>query len=189
MQAVEAEKKAQAAQNKAADGPQLEADEADDLDPNQYHERRLRALETTRASGRNPYPHKFKLTMYIPAYVAKYKDIEAGTRQEGQRDSLAGDLKSFRNPHPTSACSANVTSVFQGGHKLQQRADLTICLYTLLGRHKVCLAFPFIVRHACIHCVCLPSRFTQTVLISRCDHTSLLLIGRRNISRALLFIL
>ena len=91
MQAVEAEKKAQAAQNKAADGPQLEADEADDLDPNQYHERRLRALETTRAGGRKPYPHKFKLTMYIPAYVAKYKDIEAGTRQEGQRESLAGD--------------------------------------------------------------------------------------------------
>lgn len=189
MQAVEAEKKAQAAQNKAADGPQLEADEADDLDPNQYHERRLRALETTRASGRNPYPHKFKLTMYIPAYVAKYKDIEAGTRQEGQRESLAGDLKSFRNPHPTSACSANVTSVFQGGHKLQQRADLTIyiypsltgvgpawhlcpqcdmlaspvcicplrlhklmltadvtvCLYPLLGRCRVCLAFPSVV--------------------------------------------
>lgn len=93
MQAAEAEKKAQAAQNKTADGPQLEADEGNDLDPNQYHERRLRALETTRASGRNPYPHKFKLTMYIPAYVAKYKDIEAGTRQEGQSESLAGDYK------------------------------------------------------------------------------------------------
>ena len=90
MQAAEAEKKAAAAQAKAADGPQLEHDEEDDLDPNQYHERRLRALETARASGRNPYPHKFHLTMYIPEYVAKYKGLEPGTKQEQTRESLAG---------------------------------------------------------------------------------------------------
>lgn len=95
VQAAEAEKKAQAAQNKAADGPQLEHDDADDLDPNQYHERRLRALETTRASGRNPYPHKFHLTMYIPEYIAKYKDVEAGTREEQQKESLAGTACCF----------------------------------------------------------------------------------------------
>ena len=93
MQAAEAEKKAAAAQTKAADGPQLEHDEGDDLDPNQYHERRLRALETARTSGRNPYPHKFHLTMYIPEYVAKYKDLEPGTKQEQAQESLAGDAE------------------------------------------------------------------------------------------------
>lgn len=91
MQAAEADKKAAAAQSKATDGPQLEQDEGDDLDPNQYHELRLRALETTRASGRNPYPHKFHLTMYIPEYVAKYKDLEPGTKQDQTKESLAGD--------------------------------------------------------------------------------------------------
>lgn len=91
MQAAEAEKKAAAAQAKAADGPQLEHDDEDDLDPNQYHERRLRALETARASGRNPYPHKFHLTMYIPEYVAKYKGLEPGTKQDQTRESLAGN--------------------------------------------------------------------------------------------------
>ena len=91
MQAAEAEKKAAAAQTKAADGPQLEHDEGDDLDPNQYHEMRLRALETARSSGRNPYPHKFHLTMYIPEYVAKYKDLEPGTKHDQAKESLAGN--------------------------------------------------------------------------------------------------
>ena len=60
------------------------------MDPNQYHEMRLRALETARASGRNPYPHKFQLTMSLPEYVAKYKELEAGTKQEQPKESLAG---------------------------------------------------------------------------------------------------
>ncbi|CAL5227144.1 g10056 [Coccomyxa viridis] len=94
--AAEAEKKAAAAQAKAADGPQLEHDDEDDLDPNQYHERRLRALETARASGRNPYPHKFHLTMYIPEYVAKYKGLEPGTKQDQTRESLAGRVYNKR---------------------------------------------------------------------------------------------
>lgn len=90
VQAAQAEKSAQTAQNTAAAGPQLEQDEGDDLDPNQYHERRLRALETAKAAGRNPYPHKFQISMLIPEYVAKYVDIEAGSRLDQQRESLAG---------------------------------------------------------------------------------------------------
>ena len=41
VQAEDAEK-AKSAPTKAAAGPQLEQDEGDDLDPSQYHERRLR---------------------------------------------------------------------------------------------------------------------------------------------------
>ena len=99
MQAAEAEKKAAAAQTKAADGPQLEHGEGDDLDPNQYHEMRLRAIETARSSGRNPYPHKFHLTMYLPEYVAKYKDLEPGIKQEQAQESLAGDTHVSWLPH------------------------------------------------------------------------------------------
>ena len=90
VQAAQAEKSAQTAQYTAAAGPQLEQDEGDDLDPNQYHERRLRALETAKAAGRNPYPHKFQISMLIPEYVAKYANIEAGSRSDQQRESLAG---------------------------------------------------------------------------------------------------
>jgi lysyl-tRNA synthetase class 2 len=90
MQAAQAEKSAQTARSTAAAGPQLEQDEGDDLDPNQYHERRLRALESAKAAGRNPYPHKFQISMLIPEYVAKYLDIKAGSRLDQQRESLAG---------------------------------------------------------------------------------------------------
>ena len=41
VQAEDAEK-AKSAPAKAAAGPQLEQEEGDDLDPSQYHERRLR---------------------------------------------------------------------------------------------------------------------------------------------------
>ena len=112
MQAAEAEKKAAAAQAKAADGPQLEHDEEDDLDPNQYHERRLRALETARASGRNPYPHKFHLTMYIPEYVAKYRGLEPGTKQEQTRESLAGKSEDSPPISLTSVLNPVLVSVY-----------------------------------------------------------------------------
>lgn len=90
VQAKEAEKRAEAAKNKAADGPQLVNDDADDLDPNQYYERRVRTLAATKASGRNPYPHKFQISMYLPEYVAKYKDVEAGSHLTEETVSVAG---------------------------------------------------------------------------------------------------
>ncbi len=108
MQALEADKKAEAAKNKAADGPQLVNDDADDLDPNQYYERRVRTLAAAKASGRNPYPHKFQISMYLPEYVAKYKDLEPGSHQTEEVVSVAGAIFCYQfTVHDlclTSAC-------------------------------------------------------------------------------------
>lgn len=91
MQAAEAAKKAEAAKAKAADGPQLEDDDADDLDPNQYYERRVRVVASAKASGHNPYPHKFQISTYLPEYVEKYKGLEDGVKLNGDRVSVAGE--------------------------------------------------------------------------------------------------
>lgn len=97
-QAAEAAKKAEAAKAKAADGPQLEDDDADDLDPNQYYERRVRGVASAKAAGRYPYPHKFHISTYLPEYVAKYKDLEPGAKLTEDRVSVAGAAFLFSQP-------------------------------------------------------------------------------------------
>ena len=91
LQAAQAAKRAEEAQDRpAAEGvPQL-VDELDDVDPNQYHERRLRGLLAAKAEGRNPYPHKFQVSTYLPAFVARYSGLEAGARLE-EIVSVAGE--------------------------------------------------------------------------------------------------
>ena len=79
------------AEAKAANGgaANLEDDESDTLDPSQYRESRLAYVTSKKAKGENPYPHKFKQSVQLPQYVAKYKDIEAGTRLE-EKVSVTG---------------------------------------------------------------------------------------------------
>ena len=100
LQAAQTAKRAEEAQDRpaAAEGvPQL-VDELDDVDPNQYHERRLRGLLAAKAEGRNPYPHKFQVSTYLPAFVAQYSGLEAGARLE-ETVSVAGE-----GPFCLSAC-------------------------------------------------------------------------------------
>ena len=89
-QAAQQAKKAEEAKEKpaAASGPQLE-DDADDLDPNQYYERRLRGLAAIKAAGGNPYPHKWHVSTYLPQFVAKFGGLETGARLE-ETVSIAG---------------------------------------------------------------------------------------------------
>jgi lysyl-tRNA synthetase class 2 len=65
------------------------------LDPNQYYERRLRGLATAKASGSNPYPHKFHVSTYLPQFVAQYGSLEVGSRLE-ETVSIAGRAQSAR---------------------------------------------------------------------------------------------
>ena len=72
------------AEAKAASGgaANLEDDLSDTLDPSQYREYRLAYVMSKKDKGENPYPHKFLQSIQLPHYVAKYKDIEPGTRLE-----------------------------------------------------------------------------------------------------------
>merc|ERR1712226_261480 len=44
----------------------------------------------------DPYPHKFHVTMSAPAYVKQYSEIEVGTHQETNIQSLAGRVHNIR---------------------------------------------------------------------------------------------
>lgn len=42
-----------------------------------------RAIAQLEEEGTNPYPHKFHVTISIPEFVAKFKDVEVGEKQVG----------------------------------------------------------------------------------------------------------
>ncbi|KAJ9061595.1 lysyl-tRNA synthetase [Entomophthora muscae] len=75
---------------KATQAPKPEAvkketsDEAaeDSLNPNQYFEIRSKAVKKLQAEGKSPYPHKFNVSMSIPAFMEKYSYLQAGERAQ-----------------------------------------------------------------------------------------------------------
>jgi hypothetical protein len=72
-------------------GPQLAADdEGEDVDPNQYFERRVQHVAAEKAAGRNPYPHKFAVTHRIPEFVAEFHGLGSGSQQQETTVSIAG---------------------------------------------------------------------------------------------------
>lgn len=67
------------------------SDAVDESDPARYHAQRLRFLEAARARGANPYPHKFHVSVQLPAFVAKYLSaLDPGQRLPEDRVSVAG---------------------------------------------------------------------------------------------------
>ena len=51
---------------------------------------RVAMVEKAKARGENPYPHKFDVSIQLPAYVEKYGGLEAGAHLEGEPVSIAG---------------------------------------------------------------------------------------------------
>ena len=47
-------------------------------------------VQKAKARGENPYPHKFHVSMQLPAYIDKYSGLEAGQHLEGETVSIAG---------------------------------------------------------------------------------------------------
>ena len=47
----------------------------EELDPTKYFENRKAWLEKKMNSGENPFPHKFEVTISLPEFIEKYKDI------------------------------------------------------------------------------------------------------------------
>eukprot|EP00741_Cyanophora_paradoxa_P010161 tig00020510_g9836.t1 len=90
-----AEDAAKKSEKKAAEGAPAEEDE-EEMDPTQYFENRVKALDTMRADGVNPFPHKFQISMLLPEFVEKYKDIESGTHLEKEVISLSGRVMTIR---------------------------------------------------------------------------------------------
>jgi lysyl-tRNA synthetase class 2 len=53
-------------------------------------ENRLKYLATEKKEGRNPYPHKFYVTLSIEQYIKEYGSLSEGQHLEDVSVSLAG---------------------------------------------------------------------------------------------------
>ncbi|OQV17721.1 Lysine--tRNA ligase [Hypsibius exemplaris] len=68
---------------------------AETSDPNEYFKFRVEALDAIKATGKNPYVHKFSVTTSLTEFIAKYKDIKDGEQLEDQV-RVAGRIHSKR---------------------------------------------------------------------------------------------
>ncbi|MCI22703.1 lysine-tRNA ligase, partial [Trifolium medium] len=62
----------------------------EDIDPTQYLENRLKYLATEKRKGKNPYPHKFSVTLSIEQYIKEYGSLNDGQHLDDVSVSLAG---------------------------------------------------------------------------------------------------
>lgn len=51
----------------------------------------LMQIADAKAAGKNPYPHKFHVSMLLPDYIAKYSGIQEGEQLKEEKVSVAGD--------------------------------------------------------------------------------------------------
>ena len=66
------------------------------MDPSKYFENRTRQLAGWAAQGVTAYPHKFQVTMSVPAFVAAFGALAEGTTVSDVTVSLAGRLMASR---------------------------------------------------------------------------------------------
>lgn len=95
--AKEAEKAAKAAAAPAAK-PKVNAagEDAEDMDPNQYYENRLKFVENLERQGRTAFPHKFHTSLRISEFIAKYNYVAEGEHLDSEVVSVAGRILSKR---------------------------------------------------------------------------------------------
>ncbi|KAL3506687.1 hypothetical protein ACH5RR_032069 [Cinchona calisaya] len=98
---------------------QASAGEDESLDPTQYYENRLQALAAQKDAGKNPYPHKFFVSMSIPEYVNKYGTLADGDHLEDVEVHLAGRIMNKRS----SSSKLFFYDLHGGGAKVQVMAD------------------------------------------------------------------
>lgn len=84
-------KKVDQAAKAEAEGKKPAAPE-EELDPTKYRENRIAMLKTLK----DPYPHKWNVTISIPALIEKFKDLGEGAHEEGVTVSIAGRVKNKR---------------------------------------------------------------------------------------------
>lgn len=87
-------KKAAAMASSQIQKPTLADDE--DMDPTQFFENRLKALAAQKAEGKNPYPHKFFVSMSVVEFIETYGGVGSGVQLEDVSVSLAGRIMSKR---------------------------------------------------------------------------------------------
>ncbi|WKA02791.1 hypothetical protein VitviT2T_020945 [Vitis vinifera] len=95
------------------------AGDDEDMDPTQYFENRVKYLAAQKAAGKNPYPHKFFVTLSILEYIEKYGALSNGDHLEDITVSLAGRIMSKRS----SSSKLFFYDLHGDGAKVQVMAD------------------------------------------------------------------
>ncbi|RZC51371.1 hypothetical protein C5167_019805 [Papaver somniferum] len=99
--------------------------EADIQDPTQYFENRNTWLASQKASGENPYPNKFRVSMTLAEYIKKYETLADGEHLETLADgedvqvSLGGRIMQKR----TSSSKLLFYDLHDEGLKVQLIVD------------------------------------------------------------------
>ncbi|KAF0922498.1 hypothetical protein E2562_037403 [Oryza meyeriana var. granulata] len=116
----EEEKKNKAAAAAASRKPQkASAAEDEEMDPTQYYENRLKTLDSLKATGVNPYPHKFSTNISIADYIEKYKSLNDGQKLDDVIECLAGRIMTKRS----QSSKLFFYDFYGGGVKIQIFAD------------------------------------------------------------------
>ncbi|KAK4265493.1 hypothetical protein QN277_026541 [Acacia crassicarpa] len=89
------------------------------MDPTQYRENRLKCLATEKTEGKNPYPHKFVVSLSINEYIDKYGGMGNGEHLEDVSVSLAGRIMQKRS----SGAKLVFYDLHDDGSKVQVMAD------------------------------------------------------------------
>ena len=93
-------KKEQEKKAKGQDGGQNESKkkkgQEEELDPTKYFENRKAFLTKEIEQGKNPFPHKFQVTISLPEFIKKYKDITKKGEFLEEVVQVAGRVHSIR---------------------------------------------------------------------------------------------
>lgn len=68
----------------------------DDLDPTVYREHRIAQIQSLKAAGDHPYPHKFNVELSLSGYIDKYNHLEDGARLEDTLVNISGRIHAKR---------------------------------------------------------------------------------------------
>lgn len=123
------ERQAAAAAAKGTAPPKaaLEGDDGEDLDPNLYYERRVKAIKAAKDAGEHTYPHKFHVSINLTEFVQKYESIPEGEHLEDAPVSLAGRIYNKR----TSGTKLVFYDLQSDGVRIQVMADARYILRLL----------------------------------------------------------
>ncbi|KAI9122747.1 hypothetical protein K1719_005636 [Acacia pycnantha] len=115
----EEEKAKKAAEMQSAQSNKAASADDEDMDPTQYLENRLKYLATEKVEGKNPYPHKFCVSLSMNEYIDKYGGMGNGEHLEDVSVSLAGRIMQKRS----SGAKLVFYDLHGGGSKVQVMAD------------------------------------------------------------------
>mmetsp|Transcript_21637 Transcript_21637/g.22509 ORF Transcript_21637/g.22509 Transcript_21637/m.22509 type:complete len:625 (-) Transcript_21637:87-1961(-) len=96
-QKEEKDKKEQAKKDKELQNPPKKKKQVEELDPTKYFENRKAWIENEMKEGKNPYPHKFHVSITMPELKKKYFSItKKGEFLENEEVSIAGRVFNIR---------------------------------------------------------------------------------------------